>query len=89
MDLGGAGGGLCSFDPSLAPLHICRRAQGVDSEKEYSWAEGMLPNPPAKLPCWKGAEKNHAAVITNQTAVKVGDEAQLAAAVRRAAPRGA
>ena len=55
--------------------------KGVDTEKEYSWAEGMLPNPPAKLPCWKGAAANHAATLINVTSVKVGDESQMAAAL--------
>lgn len=31
---------------------------------------------PPKFPCWKGAEANHAAIISTQSQVKIGDEAR-------------
>lgn len=35
----------------------------------------ILVRPP-KFQCWKGAEANHAATISTQTQVKVGDESR-------------
>ena len=55
--------------------------KGVDTESEYTWAEGMAPNPPPKFACWKQAAARHAATIFNHSFVKVGDEAQMAAAL--------
>jgi KDEL-tailed cysteine endopeptidase len=81
LDCSNQGGCLGGETPS--GLIYIEMNQGVDTESEYSWKEGMAPNPPPKFPCWKGAAARHAATIFNHTFVKVGDESQMAAALMK------
>lgn len=79
LDCSNQGGCLGGETPSgLIYIEINK---GVDTESEYTWAEGMAPNPPPKFPCWKQAAARHAATIFNHTFVKIGDESQMAAAL--------